>query len=168
MVSVLLAEIHVSIHSALGTHALQIISSAILILLVRLLRSRQLASLCLNMGGADLILALPSRSHFSGNKDIISLALRRMLEDEVTLYSMMETEIRSTVTKIYKKQHPSGTAAQAKVNLKKFMEACTPLICRDPNVFFKAITTSVKIGSTGSESSSLASSRGKCMDRISV
>lgn len=114
--------------------------------------------------GADLILALPNRSHFSGNRDIISLALRRMLEDEVTLFSMMETEIRSTVTKIYKKQHPSGTASQPKVNLKKFMEACTPLICRDPNVYFKAFTTSVEIGSTGSESSSLASSRGKCMN----
>ena len=65
--------------------------------------------------------------------------------------------------KDYKKQHPSGTAAKSKVNLKKFMEEFS----RDSNVFFKAITTSVKIGSTGSESSSLASSRDKCMD-ISV
>jgi len=112
------------------------------------------------MGGADLILALPNRSYFSRNRDIISLALRRMLEDEVTLHSMMETEIRSIITKVYKKQHPGSSAISPKVNLKSFMTACTPLICRDSVVFFKAIVSSVKIESSGSASSSLASSRG--------
>ena len=137
--------------------------NAILVLLVRLLRSRQLASLCLNMGGADLMLALPDRSYFSGNRDIISLILRRMLEDEVTLHSMMESEIRSIVAKIYKRQHPShGATAQQRVNLKTFMQACTPLIIRDSVAFFKAIVSSVDIcGNKGTESSSLASSRGK-------
>ena len=136
--------------------------NAILVLLVRLLRSRPLASLCLNMGGADLMLALPSRSYFSGNRDLISLILRRMLEDEVTLHSMMETEIRSIVAKIYKRQHPShGATAQQRVNLKTFMQACTPLIIRDSVVFFKAVVSSVELNNTGTQSSSLASSRGK-------
>ena len=69
------------------------IVNAILLLLLRLLRSRHLSSLCLQMSGADLILRLPSRSFFPGNRDIISLLLRRMLEDEVTLVQMMETEV---------------------------------------------------------------------------
>eukprot|EP00571_Detonula_confervacea_P003423 CAMPEP_0172329052 /NCGR_PEP_ID=MMETSP1058-20130122/60671_1 /TAXON_ID=83371 /ORGANISM="Detonula confervacea, Strain CCMP 353" /LENGTH=4507 /DNA_ID=CAMNT_0013046199 /DNA_START=90 /DNA_END=13614 /DNA_ORIENTATION=- len=139
-----------------------LIVQAILALLVRVLRSRQLAFLCLQMGGADLILALPSCSYFTGNRDIIQTILRRMLEDEVTLHSMMEAEIRSVCARIYRKNHPSHTAAvQPKVNLKSFMQACAPLICRDPLVFLKAIASSVKIiGRPGSESSSLASSRG--------
>lgn len=87
-----------------------IIVDAILALLVRILRSRQLAASCLQLGGADLILALPSRCHFSSNSGVIDKLLRRMLEDEITLHMMMETEIRSAVSKIYKKQHPSHSA----------------------------------------------------------
>lgn len=138
--------------------------NAILILLLKLLRSRQLASSCLHMGGADLLLC-----YFSGTNDspstakaaLITLILRRMIEDETTLHSLMETEIRSVVTKIYRKQHPSHTsAAQPKVNLKSFMQACAPLICRDPLVFLKAVASSVKIQKSGSSASSLASARG--------
>ena len=133
-----------------------IIVSAVLVLMVRLLRSRQLASSCLQMGGADAILC-----HFPGNGSVVTLILRRMLEDENTLHTMMETEIRSVVAKIYRKQHPSHTASmQPKVNLKSLMQALAPLICRDPVVFLKAIASSVKIEPQGTASSSLSSSRG--------
>jgi hypothetical protein len=64
----------------------------------------------LQRGGADVLLRLPASSFFPGNKHIVSVALRRMLEDEATLHAMMETEIRSVVTKIYRKQHPSHSA----------------------------------------------------------
>mmetsp|Transcript_18279 Transcript_18279/g.44004 ORF Transcript_18279/g.44004 Transcript_18279/m.44004 type:complete len:2525 (-) Transcript_18279:72-7646(-) len=135
--------------------------NAVLILLVRVLRSRRLSSLCLQMGGADLILALPGRAWFAGNRDLVSLVLRRMLEEEVTLHAMMEGEIRSVVGRIFRKQHPSYSAqATPKVNLKSFMQACAPLMSRDPLVFLKAIASTVKIGQAGSESSSLSSSRG--------
>jgi hypothetical protein len=97
------------------------IVNAILLLLLRLLRSRHLSSLCLQMSGADLILRLPSRSFFPGNRDIISLLLRRMLEDEVTLVQMMESELRTIWGKMYRRQHPSHTASvqpKMSVNLK--------------------------------------------------
>lgn len=123
--------------------------------MVRLLRSRHLSSLCLQRGGADLLLRLPGCSFFPGNRHIISLALRRMLEDEVTLHAMMETEIRGVVIKVYRKQHPSLNASeQPKVSLKTFMRAIAPLACRDPSVFVKAIATSVKIDSHSDDNSS--------------
>ncbi len=135
---------------------------AILVLLLRLLRSRHLASLCLQMGGAELILSLPSRTFFSGNRDIISLLLRRMLEDEVTLVQMMETELRSLFGTVLKKQHPrTGAEQNSSINLKSFMHACAPLVFRDPALFVRAIASVIKITPPGSESSSiLSSSRG--------
>ncbi|KAL9185952.1 hypothetical protein ACHAXT_003729 [Thalassiosira profunda] len=139
------------------------ITNAILLLLLRLLHSRQLAASCLSAGGADLILALPDRStSFPAKNALITLLLRRMLEDEATLHTMMESEIRSVVTKIHRRQHPnaSGAGSQPKTNLKNFMQQATPIICRDPAVFLKAMTSSVKIEATGSQSSSLSSSRG--------
>ena len=138
------------------------IVNAVLVLLLRLLRSRLLAASCLQMGGADLLLALPSRCYFTGNSSVITVILRRMLEDPDTLCNLMVTEIRSVVSKIYKKQHPAQTStAQAKVSIKSFMTALTPIICRDHVVFLKAVACSVKIQPpAGSESSSLSSSRG--------
>ncbi|KAL7543885.1 hypothetical protein ACHAXR_013277 [Thalassiosira sp. AJA248-18] len=139
-----------------------VIVNAILVLLVRVLRSRQLAASCLAMGAPELLLSLPSRSYFPSNYGIINVLLRRMLEDEITLHTMMDTELRSIAAKIYKKQHPSHSASvQPKVNLKAFMQACSPLIMRDELVFLKAIACSVKIAPPGSETtSSLTSSRG--------
>lgn len=96
------------------------IVNAVLVLLLRLLRSRHLSSKFVQMLGADLILSLPDRAYFQGNRDIVSLLLRRMLEDEVTLIQMMDTEIRSIVARVYRKQHPSQTGAlptNASVNL---------------------------------------------------
>ena len=135
------------------------IVQAILVLLLRLLRCRHLASLCLQMGGAELVLSLPSRTFFSGNRDIVSLLLRRMLEDEVTLVQMMETELRSIFATLLKKQHPHTEAdPNSSINLKSFMHACAPLVFRDPALFVRAIASVVKIKPSGSESSSILSS----------
>lgn len=86
------------------------------------------------MGGADLILALPDRCHFEGSRDLVTLLLRRMLEqEESTLYTMMETEIQIAVKRIFRKQHPSAAATdRPRVNLKNFLQQAAPLITRDP------------------------------------
>ena len=131
---------------------------ATLSLLVRVLHSQKVASLCLNMGGADVILSLPGSCHFTGNSGLVTLALRRMLEDDVTLQAMMETEIRSQVTKLFKKQH-RGSDQQPKASLKPFMQAITPLICRSPLISVRALACSVKLQPKGDQSSSLSSSR---------
>jgi hypothetical protein len=132
---------------------------AILSLLVRVLHSQKIASLCLQMGGADAILSLPGSCHFTGSSALVTLALRRMLEDDVTLQGMMETEIRSQVTKIFKKQHRGSTNQQPRANMKPFMLAITPLLHRAPLISIRAIACSVRLEPKGDQSSSLSSSR---------
>ena len=48
------------------------------------------------------------------------------------------------------------------------IQACTPLVCRDPLVFVKALVSSLKIESKGSESSILSSSRGSQVTLLSA
>ena len=135
--------------------------NAILALLIRVVHTQKTATLCLQMGGADLIVALPDRCHFPGSSSLVTLLLRRLLEDEATLQAMMETEIRSQVTKIWRKNNPRSVngPGQPKATLKSFMKAVAPIICRDPMVFVRAITTSVKIEPPSPGSTSLLSSR---------
>lgn len=135
--------------------------NAILALLIRVVHSQKTAALCLQMGGADLIVALPDRCHFPGSSSLVTLLLRRLLEDEATLQAMMETEIRSQVTKIWRKNNPRSvnSPGQPVASLKSFMKAVTPIICRDPMIFVRAISTSVKIEPPSTGSSSLLSSR---------
>lgn len=137
------------------------VANAILALLIRVVHSQKTAALCLQMGGADLVVALPDQCHFPGSSSLVTLFLRRLLEDEATLQTMMETEIRSQVTKLWKKNNPRSIngPVQPKASLKSFMKAVTPIICRDPMVFVKAISTSVKIEPPSTGSSSLLSSR---------
>lgn len=138
------------------------IVQAVLSLLVRVLHSQKIASMCLNMGGADVILSLPGSCHFTGNSTLVTLVLRRMLEDDVTLQAMMETEIRSQVTKLFKKQHRGSvgmTDQQPKATMKPFMQAITPLICRSPLIAVRSIACCVKFEPKGDQSSSLSSSR---------
>jgi hypothetical protein len=135
--------------------------NAILALLIRVVHSHKTANLCLQMGGADLIVGLPNRCHFPGNSGLVTLLLRRLLEDEMTLQAMMETEIRSQVTKIWRKSNPRSVngPGQPKATLKSFMKAVAPIICREPMVFVRAISTSVKIEPPNPGSTSLLSSR---------
>jgi len=127
---------------------------AILLLLVRVLHSQKLVLTCLQMGGTDLILSLPSYCRFKGNSGLITMILRRLLEDEPTLQTLMENEIRSLVSKLWKKQRrgSSSETERPKSNLKQFMQAATPIICRDPLVFMKAFASSVKFETQTTES----------------
>ena len=118
---------------------------ATLLLLTRLLRSHKVAYQCLRMGGVELLLSLNAKSRFVGHAGLITVALRRMLEDEVTLQTAMESEIRSTVTKLHKKQARGVENETPKVTSRIFVQSVAPLICRDPLVFLKASATSVQI-----------------------
>lgn len=133
------------------------VAQATLLLFTRVLRSYKVSSQCLKMGGAELLLNQSSKSRFTGHSGLITVALRRMLEDESTLQTAMETEIRSTVTKLHKKQSRSSDSSRPKVNSRSFIQAITPLICRDPIVFMKAAACSVRVeappsGSVGRQS----------------
>jgi len=121
---------------------------AILVLLSSVLRSHKLASSCLKLGAAEQILSLPASCRFDGSTGVVSVILRRMLEDESTLQVSMETEIRGTVIKLHKKQN-SGSANNTDnerpyASARPFIQAITPLICRDPFIFLKAAASSIK------------------------
>jgi hypothetical protein len=120
---------------------------AALLLLARVLRTYNTASKCLKMGGAELILTLPSNCRFRGNTGLVTVILRHLLEDEATLRSAMETEIRSAVTRLHKQHHRGATGSndRPKIKAKSFVQAVTPLICRDPLCFLRAAATSVRV-----------------------
>jgi len=114
-------------------------------LLARVLIFHKVASRCLKMGGAEVLLSLHFRSRFKGHVSLVTLALRRMIEDEKELQNSMEIEIRRVLTKILKKQS-SGNGSDAKfITGKVFLQAVTHLICRDPVVFLRAAGTSLSI-----------------------
>jgi hypothetical protein len=116
---------------------------SIFLLLTRLLRSQKVASLCLRLGGAELLLSPHSKSRFKGHVGLLTSVLRRMLEDEFTLQTAMVTEIRGTVTKLAKR---SARGSETKVTTRGFIQAVAPLICRDPLVFMKAAAISIRLG----------------------
>jgi hypothetical protein len=122
------------------------ITHATLLLLLRLLRTPKVSSQCLRTGVAEGILALPSECKFTGNTGLVTLIFRRLLEDESTLQSAMETEIRSTVTKLHAKQKgPLAKTETPSASIRPFIEAVTPLLCRDPVSFLRATALSVNI-----------------------
>mmetsp|Transcript_9044 Transcript_9044/g.11092 ORF Transcript_9044/g.11092 Transcript_9044/m.11092 type:complete len:4662 (-) Transcript_9044:66-14051(-) len=135
------------------------VAHATLLLLARTLRNHKLASQCLRMGGAELILSLPPPSRFLGHTGLVTVILRHMLEDEGTLRTVMESEIRGTVARLHKTAgRKEGDSRVISVTAKAFVGAVTPLICRDPVIFLKAAATSVKVdGGDGSSCSSGAS-----------
>jgi len=119
-----------------------------LLLLARVLRSHKIALQCLKMGGVELLLSLPSQCRFAGNTVLVTVILRHMLEDESTLRTAMETEIRGTVTRLHRQQNrgsSSNSGEKAKISARAFVQAVTPLICRDPVIFLKAAATSVTV-----------------------
>jgi E3 ubiquitin-protein ligase HUWE1 len=130
------------------------ITHATLLLLLRLLRTPKLSSQCVRTGVAEGILALPSDCKFTGNTGLVTLIFRRLLEDESTLQAAMETEIRSTVTKLHLKQRgPLAKGDTPTIAVRSFIEAVTPLLCRDPSSFLKATALSVKVEAVASNSS---------------
>lgn len=120
---------------------------ACLMLLLHLLRTPAAATDCLRGGVVEAILSVPAQSRFNGNCGLVTLILRRLLEDEATLLSAMETEIRTTVAKLSKKEQSKNLTQTENggVSLKAFVESATPLLCRDASVFLKAMSLTLKI-----------------------
>lgn len=129
------------------------IVQATLLLLMRLIRSPLLATRCLRMGAAEAVLSLQKESRFTGCSGLATLILRRLLEDEPTLQTSMEAEIRGTVTKLLGKQTKGASEnGSQSVSRTSFMEAITPLLCRDPVAFLRACAVSVTVISEKGES----------------
>jgi len=120
-----------------------------LLLLARVTRSNRIALKFLRLGGIELILALPHNCGFIGNAGLLTVILRHVLEDDVTLQTAMEVEIRGTVAKLFKRNSGRTTGdSRPKISAKTFVQAMTPLMCRDPIVFLKAAANSVMFDCT--------------------
>jgi len=120
------------------------VTHAMLLLLTKILRSQKIASQCLRMGGAELLLSIQRESRFNGHVCMLTLALRRMIEEEATLQTVMESEIRSTVAKILKKESRGTEQGNQSISSRSFVKSVSHLICRDPAVFLKAAAVSVR------------------------
>jgi E3 ubiquitin-protein ligase HUWE1 len=120
------------------------LAHAALLLLLRLVRSPKTSAQCLRMGMAEALLKLPKESRFTGNTGLVTLILRRFLEDEATLQAAMETEIRSTLVKLGKKSG-SSQSDDSSVPISAFLEAVTPLLCREPESFLKALALCIQV-----------------------
>ena len=124
---------------------------ATMLLLLRLLRTPRMSAKCLSMGAAETILSLSKKCRFTGNSGLVTLILRRLLEDEPTLQAAMETEIRGTITKLFGKKRQESDTEPLSVPHRAFAQAVTPLLCRDPLSFLKAFLLTVKIESRGGD-----------------
>lgn len=109
-------------------------------LLSKILRFPKVAQRCLRMGGAELILGMPSGCRFKGHVSLTSQILRLMMEDESTLQTEMELQIRGAVSKLMKKQ-----SSRNGIPVKTFIQSITHLLCRDPVIFLRAVAVSVDI-----------------------
>lgn len=132
-----------------------VIHSALL-LLMRLLRMPKISNHCLKNGAAEKVLSLPKECRFTGHSGLVTLILRRLLEDEATLQTAMETEIRGTILKLHKGKdgNNSRDTDTPSVPRHAFVQAITPLLCRDPASFLKAVSVSVYFEKTESDQSS--------------
>ena len=119
---------------------------SVLLLLTRLVRYPNIASHCLKLGVVDRVLSLSRSSRFVGNVGVCTILFRRLIEDELTLQTSMETEIRTTLSKLHRKQsRPASSTEKPTASLSLFIQSVTPLICRDPMAFLKAVAVTVSI-----------------------
>ena len=116
-----------------------------LMLLLQLLRDPLVASECSHDGLADQILNLPPSCRFTGNTGLVTLVLRRLMEDESSLQAALEIEVRTAVARILAKEKDSPGSEDASIPIEKFLEAVTPLVCRDQMSFIRAMWLSVKL-----------------------
>lgn len=116
-----------------------------LMLLMRLLRSPRLSSYCLKAGAAEKTLSLRRECRFTGHSGLVTLIMRRLLEDESTLQTAMEAEIRGTIMKLHREKETdtSNDKEMPSMPRRAFVQAITPLLCRDPASFLKAVSISV-------------------------
>lgn len=129
---------------------------ATLLLLLRLLRAPSISSDCAKAGLAEKILSLPHKSRFTGHSGLVTLIFRRLLEDEHTLQVAMETEIRGIISKFPSKSNATHGSEEKNPSVpkKNFVQAITPLLCREPSSFLKAVAVTVLFEKGRSEDAS--------------
>ncbi len=104
---------------------------ALLQLSSHLTRDFELAQQFIHQGGLTALLTLAPTSSFSGQVSLITTILRHLIEEPSLLQHAMESEIKSTITKLMGR---SG----ALVKPKNFLSTVAPLVCRDPVTFLRA------------------------------
>jgi E3 ubiquitin-protein ligase HUWE1 len=119
---------------------------AVLLLLTRVLSFPKVAARCVRMGGVEVLLSLSSKSRFKGHTSLLTLAFRLMLEDETTIVTLFESEIKKTLTKLSK----TKIGGKCDAPVKPFLKAMTKHICRDPQLFMRAAAVTITISQTPS------------------
>jgi len=131
------------------------VTHAALLLLMRLLRNPKMSIYCTKAGAGQKILSLQRSSRFNGHSGLVALIFRRLLEDETMLRSSMETEIRNAIGKLDGKKQSTpvpGEKETISVPRKLFMKAITPILCRDPACFLKALAGTTVFEKVSSDS----------------
>jgi hypothetical protein len=134
------------------------LTHALLHLLARLLRSADCAAAFVAAGGAPALLALPAAAAFEGRVALIAVILRHLLEDPVTLQAAMETEIRSSYSRMLRASREGRSAGfglhsvpvgngrrESVVRLLPLLNLLTPLIARDRDVFMRAAAATLVV-----------------------
>jgi E3 ubiquitin-protein ligase HUWE1 len=124
------------------------LAQAALLLLLRLCHFSNISAQFLWCGIVEAILKLPQESRFTGNSGLVTLVLRRLMEDETSLQSAMENEIRASVAKLSKKNNTE----QKSFPLTSLLDTVTPLLYRDPDSFLKALALCVEVDHDQGES----------------
>ena len=114
---------------------------SILQLSYRLLRNPITAAEFAKTTFADCILSLPKNCKFQGSTGLVTMVLRRLVEDRSTLKSTMEAEIKGVILKYHAKNGESKSSAPS-IPLKTLMDSVTPLLYREPSTFFQALVLS--------------------------
>ena len=130
------------------------VTHAALLLLLRLLRNPKMSTYCMKAGAGPKILNLKKSSRFNGHSGLATFIFRRLLEDENMLRSSMETEIRNSILKLdSKKRSPPvlGEKETISVPRKSFLKAVTPILCRDPASFLKALAVTTAFEKSNSD-----------------
>ena len=125
-----------------------------LLLLMRLLRNPKMSTYCMKACAGQKILSLQRSCRFNGHSGLVALIFRRLLEDETTLQSSMETEIRNAIVKLDGKKVSAvpGEKETISVPRKSFLKAITPILCRDPACFLKALAGTTVFEKSSSDS----------------
>ncbi|KAL9235242.1 hypothetical protein vseg_010019 [Gypsophila vaccaria] len=123
----------------LNQHVPAVIMQAVLQICARLTKTHVLALQFLESGGMAALFSLPRGCFFAGYDTLASAIIRHLLEDQQTLQTAMELEIRQTL---------SGGRHAGRIPTRMFLTSMAPLICRDPVIFTKAASAVCQVESS--------------------
>ncbi|KAK9673731.1 hypothetical protein RND81_12G185600 [Saponaria officinalis] len=123
----------------LNQHVPAVIMQAVLQICARLTKTHALALQYLESGGMTALFNLPRGCFFPGYDTLASAIIRHLLEDQQTLQTAMELEIRQTL---------SGGRHAGRIPTRMFLTSMAPVICRDPVIFTKAASAVCQLESS--------------------